>query len=1414
MTDFKVLCTVFTLCYAGAAASASDWTGANSSDWFDPSNWYQGEVPGQDDPVRINILSAAQTSVPAILQGLGMDETSAYGQYLQMTKGGELSIADATLYITATGDRTRIGTGGVEGQTSRVVIGNGGRIKFTDSSANADFIVGHTLSGVRGSGYLEVQSGGVLDLGSNGQLMVGETGDGIAKFDGGSLIAKSMQLGNRVNGNGVAQFGGGARADISGNVILAGNSNADASLSVDAGEISIGGTLYLGNAPTSLATGANSASVTLSNGAVMNVAGQLRIGYNLIDSAAFTMNGGTLTVGSVIYIGHSATANSSLFKLGGESTVKADTIIVGNAGAGVMEIASDGVSLLGKDGNGLSAISSYSGGGTLKFTHDGLLDLQNKIQGNNLKVEHSGAGTTALTSSNSYRGGTALSGGTLVAGNSNAFGTGGMEISGGTLLSEVSSLNIGELSMSSGALNLHDSIATSLSVAGFSMTGGLLSLDIFSTGSFDKFASSGGALDLSAGEIILYGFSGFEGPGNVYYIFSGFTSQNIGGIIIKGYDTENYDWRINSNGGLYFVTSNPITNDWLGTASNDWFDDANWKGGRAPGEYGDTVRINSGATPTRYLSVMAGSVENVARSTIAHLFVGQNASLQIENAILTLNGSSSSYSRIGSSAGAQAQLTIKDGGKLVSDKSLAAYSMYIGHAAGSDGYVLVEDGGEIDFGENGRIDVGFAGTGLMDIAGTVSSKTMNVGSSTNGVGTVNVKSTGELNVSGNLIVAGNAADGSFNMDGGRANLGALIVGNNAAMRSAVAHISNNAELNITGGLIVGVATAANGGVFTSDGSRVQAGSMTLRNGSASFLNGSTVGIDGTATIGSAGGPASSLTVDNSVFDAQYLRILSGGASFSGGAVSNLGYFQIAGGSSMTVENATVYVDDTAATPDRTRIGTSEGDALLTIKNGGVIKFAENTKSGDFVIGHTAGHTGRVVVEKGGSLLLYTGGTDEHGEVKVGNNGIGVLDVYGVVESSYGRIGNQTGGDGTVTVYDGGTWTMTQDLYIANRAGTKGLLTIESGGAVSVGTFASIGEKYSNGGAEVVVNGGSFIGGENSTLYVGRGGNGDLAVNSGMVSFGDILVGNRNLFYGSGSGNVYLKGGEVVADNSFVVGNTSGAGYVKVENDAVITADTITVGKGSSGVLDVATNNGTFRGFSLGGLTNIAGGSSSGTVRFSYDSGALDFSNVISGSYLKVEHVTAGTTTIAGNNSYGGGTAVTNGTVVAGHSNALGTGLLSITGGRVQAGVENLDISGGVSIESGVFDMHDSFVNSVSVSDFSMSGGSYTLDIFDLDSFDAIISSGGILDLSGGTIVLSGFEGFEGVLGSHGNKYHIFQNFSQLAALGVTIAGYDAENWTAVINDSGELVFTAIPEPAAIAILLGFLALGLIAGRRK
>lgn len=61
---------------------------------------------------------------------------------------------------------------------------------------------------------------------------------------------------------------------------------------------------------------------------------------------------------------------------------------------------------------------------------------------------------------------------------------------------------------------------------------------------------------------------------------------------------------------------------------------------------------------------------------------------------------------------------------------------------------------------------------------------------------------------------------------------------------------------------------------------------------------------------------------------------------------------------------------------------------------------------------------------------------------------------------------------------------------------------------------------------------------------------------------------------------------------------------------------------------------------------------------------------------------------------------------------------------------------------------------------------------------------------------------------------IFQNFSQLAALGVTIAGYDAENWTAVINDSGELVFTAIPEPAAIAILLGFLALGLIAGRRK
>ena len=138
-----------------------------------------------------------------------------------MTKGDELSISGAILYITATGDRTRIGTGGVEGQTSRVAIGNGGRIKFADSSANADFIVGHTLSGVRGSGYLEVQPGGVLDLGSNGQLMVGETG------------------------NGVAQFSNGAGADISGNLILASNSNTGASLLVDGSEISIGGTIVL-----------------------------------------------------------------------------------------------------------------------------------------------------------------------------------------------------------------------------------------------------------------------------------------------------------------------------------------------------------------------------------------------------------------------------------------------------------------------------------------------------------------------------------------------------------------------------------------------------------------------------------------------------------------------------------------------------------------------------------------------------------------------------------------------------------------------------------------------------------------------------------------------------------------------------------------------------------------------------------------------------------------------------------------------------------------------------------------------------------------------------------------------------------------------------------------------------------------
>ena len=138
------------------------------------------------------------------------------------------------------------------------------------------------------------------------------------------------------------------------------------------------------------------------------------------------------------------------------------------------------------------------------------------------------------------------------------------------------------------------------------------------------------------------------------------------------------------------------------------------------------------------------------------------------------------------------------------------------------------------------------------------------------------------------------------------------------------------------------------------------------------------------------------------------------------------------------------------------------------------------------------------------------------------------------------------------------------------------------------------------------------------------------------------------------------------------------------------------------------------------------------------------------------------------------------------------------------------------LSNGRLDLADGFATVFTLtSDFTVSGGFYEIDILSLGEFDKIVGNSGNVNLIGGTLVLDGFSGFEGDLATfQGNRYHIFQGFNPVTDVAIIIDGYDDANWTASIDADGYLVFEAVPEPATVAAIIGALALGIAAYRKR
>jgi fibronectin-binding autotransporter adhesin len=178
-----------------------------------------------------------------------------------------------------------------------------------------------------------------------------------------------------------------------------------------------------------------------------------------------------------------------------------------------------------------------------------------------VSVSKLGGGTLILSGANTYTGNTTVSGGTLLAGASNALGAGNLVLSGGALSSTVANLDIaGNVTLSAGgSLALNTTAAGSLTLAAdknFTMPVGTWSLSLTDAASYDKVIGSGaGTFAISDCTIALT--SGVPDYQAAYTIFSGFASGTVSNVTISGYDTTNYVANLSNSGVLTFTSLTP-----------------------------------------------------------------------------------------------------------------------------------------------------------------------------------------------------------------------------------------------------------------------------------------------------------------------------------------------------------------------------------------------------------------------------------------------------------------------------------------------------------------------------------------------------------------------------------------------------------------------------------------------------------------------------------------------------------------------------------------------------------------------------------------------------------------------------------------------------------------------------------------
>ncbi len=1382
---------------------------------------------------NITITSANPDSSAPVTSIISGPITGAYG--LTFATGlnpiGTIILSGSNSYsggTTIQSGTVQIGNSGTTGSVNGNIVDNGSLVFARSDSVN----IINTISGTgmvwqAGAGTLTLSasnsysggttvSAGTLGIGGDSAL-----GTGAITITGGGIraVGQARTLSNALFTSGTFVLG--RATSFTGTTTLLGNttiiaSNPDGPANADS---SFGGPIG-GNFGVTLLEGSGTAGIgagyLVFNGSNSYTGGTIlrtRLSINSdaalgATSGALTMDGGTLRQTASIASNRNVILNGTggTFEIGGNFSTFSGTI----SGAGGVTMTSGFLRL---NGPTLYTGSTTINGGSLKFGNSGtgfstpstpgvtinsggaLYFGDNVLYGGPItgagRLEHEFTGTTILTGTNSYAGGTRINGGALQLGN------------GGTTGSIVGNVdnNLGDLRFNrSDAVNFSGTISGSGGVSQVGTGTTILSGNNTYT---DSTTITAGTLSIGAG-----GTTGSIASASVL---------NNAALAFNRSDAQTYGGNISGTGSLAKLGTNLLTL----TGSNTYTGGTVINAGQL--NLGHANALGAGA-----LAVNSGTLNLLGRSVTVASLSGSSAAVITSSTTGALTFTSSQ------SADTTYAGTISNGlGTLSLAKSGSGTLTLTGSNPYTGGTVL--SGGVLSLGNAQAI----AGSGTISFSGgtlqSTGSNTTDYSSrfsqtagqlyslDTNGQ---NVTLSGTLASSGGsltklgagtlTLTAGNSYAGVTTISGGTLQIGAGGATGSIASASIVNNsllAFNRSDAQTFGGVISGTGSLAKLGanLLTLTGSNTYSGATTISSGTLQIGDGNTTGSIASGTVANSGVLAfnrSDAQTYSGVISGTgslaklgaNLLTLTGSNTYSGATTISSGTLQIGAGSStgslasasvvnnaalaFNRSNASTFDGVVSGTGSLTKLGlgtltltgsnsytgaTSISAGVLRIGNGGTTGMVGSgtifnniaggvvglqfNRSDAFTVGNTIVGTGGVGIV-GTGTTIFTGGNTYSGFTSISNG----ATLQGSVSTKY--TGNQTVSSvfGVNLISTTGTASLqlranglddssAQTLTVSNalQASSGGDITIDvnreasstgSNKTIALGTATSLNLGISASGTTVVnVTGGngyalsfgniSLAGGATSgsfllnpttaNLTVGSASSAGAAVKTlilGGTSTGNIVSGA----IADGSGTVSL-----IKDNASTWTLTGASSYTGA---TTISGGVLQIGNGgttgsiaSANVIDNATlafnrsNTGTYAGVisgsgsvsQLGSGTTILSGSntytgattiSAGTLQIGAGSttGSINSTSVVNNAALafnrsnaltyagsmsgtgRVSQIGSGNTTLSGSSSYTGGTVISSGKVILGHTNALGSGPLTVNLGTLDLNGQNLTVS--------------------------------------------------------------------------------------------------------------------------------------------